>query len=192
VCLRTLLERVDSKHSDSCFTPEGCPGCKELLVRALYWAGLIHDLGKVVLDCAFSSVYSGVRDAVLDEQMSYARAEEALLGFSHSLAGGYLAKHWRLGEDVVEAAVCHHDLALARRHVKLTSAVYLADWVCSGLGFGSTGELEKNAPDDPMLQTAYWKLGLTPQAGTMLMALGQKELKYAQAVVDAVYKGMNS
>lgn len=159
--------------------------------KKCFWAGLIHDVGKIVLDGAFPSVYSGVRDAVLDGRLSYAGAEEELLGFSHSLAGGYLAKQWHLGEEVVEAVVCHHGLALARRHIKLTGAVHLADWVCSSLSFGSTGELEKPAPDDPMLQTAYWKLGLTPQAGDMLLALGKKELKYAQAVVDAVFKGLS-
>lgn len=151
-----------------------------------FMGGLIHDFGKVVLDCAFSSVYSGVREAVIEGEMSYFQAEEEVLGFSHNLAGGYLAKHWDLGEDMVEAIVCHHNVSLGRHYVKLASVLYLADAVCSRLGFGSTGEVGKASSTDPMLKTACWKLGVTPQIFDGLLTLGKKELKYAQAVVDAL------
>jgi len=157
--------------------------------KKCFMGGLIHDFGKVVLDCAFSSVYAGVREAVREGQMSYVCAEEEVLGFTHSLAGGYLAKYWDLGEDMVEAIVCHHNVSLARHHVKLASVLYLADAVCSSLGFGSTGEVgNKPSPTDPMFKTACWKLGVTPQIFDALITLGKKELKYAQAVVDAIVR----
>ncbi|MGA1198709.1 MAG: HDOD domain-containing protein, partial [Candidatus Latescibacterota bacterium] len=156
--------------------------------KKCFKGGLIHDFGKVVLDCAFSSVYSSVREAVHEGRLSYVCAEEDVLGFTHCLAGGYLAHYWDLGEDVVEAIVCHHNMSLARHHVKLASILYLADAVCSSLGFGSTGEIEKPSPTDPMFKTACWKLGVTPQIFDGLLTLGKKELKYAQAVVDAIFK----
>jgi len=153
-----------------------------------FMGGLIHDFGKVVLECAFPSVYSGVREAVLEGHRSYVCAEEDVLGFSHCLSGGYLANYWNMGEDVVEAIVCHHDMSLARHQVKLASVLYLADAMCSYLGFGSTGETDKPSPTDPMFKTACWKLGVTPQIFDGLLTLGKKELKYAQAVVDAIFK----
>lgn len=154
--------------------------------KKCFWAGLMHDAGKVILDRAFGSGYAAVRDAVFKGRIPFVCAEEEIMGFSHSLAGGYLARHWKMGDDVTEALVCHHDLLLARRHTKLTSVLYVADMICSFLEFGSTGELIKPTPADPLLSKAYWKLGLSPRSFDMLVDMGKTELKYAQNMVDAI------
>lgn len=153
-----------------------------------FWAGLVHDFGKVMLDASFSAAYAGVRDAVLKGRIPYVCAEESFFGFSHSLASGYLANVWELGEDVVEAVLCHHDLLFAKRHTKLTSVLFVAALLCGVLEFGSDGEPLKPAPSDPLLAKAYWKLGLTPKSYDMLVDMAQKELKYAQLVVDAIFQ----
>ena len=154
-----------------------------------FWAGLMHDAGKVILDRAFVSGYAAVRDAVFKGRIPFVCAEEEILGFSHSLAGGYLARHWQMGDDITEALVCHHDLLFARRHTKLTSVLYVADLICSFLEFGSTGELTKPTQADPLLAKAFWKLGLPPRSFDVLVEMGKAELKYAQNLVDAISHG---
>lgn len=155
---------------------------------ACFLGGLLHDAGKIILDQAFPSAYSGVRDSVFKEKISYHQAEREFLGFSHGFVGGYLAKQWALGEELAEGIICHHDVSLARQHARMAAVLFLSDAISTYLNFGSTGEMKKVDAADPEFLKAYLKLGFTHKAFESLVETGKKELKYAQVLVDAVFK----
>lgn len=70
-------------------------------------AGLLHDIGKLVLATEYGDGYLKVRDA-LRACGSLLEAERAALGSTHADVGGFLLGLWGVGEEVVEAVFDHH------------------------------------------------------------------------------------
>jgi len=76
----------------------------------LYVAGLIHDVGAVVLDRFKHDVYKEVLDLTRQENISALEAEERIMGASHDMVGGWLMEKWKLSNVFVEVASCHHHI----------------------------------------------------------------------------------
>lgn len=93
-------------------------------------AGLLHDIGRVLLIKDFSQPYSGVLRSVLQNKgAAFHETERSLMGISHDEVGGYLLNWWSLPHPIVEAAVFHHDpLNSAVIHHELVAAVHIADY----------------------------------------------------------------
>ncbi len=70
-------------------------------------AGLLHDVGKLLLIQAGDRDYS----AMLAEDLSADRAhrrERCMLGFDHAMLGGYVLARWNLPEPLPQIVACHH------------------------------------------------------------------------------------
>jgi len=93
-----------------------------------FLAGMIHDVGHVLLDEFFPEVPSATftRDGRLIE--GDIAAEEAVFGFHHAHAGAYLLRLWNLDEEIALAVEHHHaPEALPQRDRTLALAVFAAD-----------------------------------------------------------------
>lgn len=97
--------------------------------------GLMHDLGKVVLDRSLGAEYQPVLDLVYNEQVSFREAERRVLGFDHTEVGSLVAEKWRLPWEIQDAVRHHHDPAMAQLPT-LSSVVSLADALCLKQGIG--------------------------------------------------------
>lgn len=71
-------------------------------------AGLLHDVGKLVLAAQFAPEYVKVLAAVRRENSPLHLLERAMLGVTHAEIGAYLLGLWGLDEPVVEAVYHHH------------------------------------------------------------------------------------
>ena len=105
-----------------------------------FLAGMLHDLGKVVLDCYFSDYYASVLELVKSEEMPILRAEQEILGLSHAEIGGQLAKEWKFSNSYLNTILYHHQPRQARRYQRLVCLVHIADVLCRQLGYGSGGD----------------------------------------------------
>ena len=94
-----------------------------------YTAGLLHDIGKVVLDQHISDRLPFFFRSLGDQKQSIIQAEEKVLGFNHCRAGVILAEKWGFSDALTEVIRCHHTPEDAKAHSQLVEIVYLADRV---------------------------------------------------------------
>jgi HD-like signal output (HDOD) protein len=71
-------------------------------------AGLLHDVGKLILVDAFPDKYTSVMRMAETEGVSCWEAEQNVFGTSHAEIGTYLLWLWGLPDSVVEAVAYHH------------------------------------------------------------------------------------
>jgi len=88
-------------------------------------AGLLHDVGKIVLELYNSNFVREVNDRALlgDERI---KTEKQLFGFAHTEIGKELILKWKLPNDLGEHVNCHHN-PLESSNKLVTSYVYVAD-----------------------------------------------------------------
>jgi HD-like signal output (HDOD) protein/ActR/RegA family two-component response regulator len=93
-----------------------------------FTAGLLHDLGRLVLACKLTSAYSEMLGRQSGGEADLCAAERAAFGASHAEVGAYLLGLWGLPDTIVEATAYHHHPAeLPCRATSLLTCVHVAD-----------------------------------------------------------------
>ncbi len=106
-------------------------------VGLLFTAGLLHDVGKVILNEFVAREYSEIAQRVSQQHMSFIEAESQVLGFTHPEIGARLAETWNLPSAIVQCVRYHHEPELMPTPDPLVDALHLADSVCILLGVGA-------------------------------------------------------
>ena len=106
-----------------------------------YIAGLMHDIGKVVLDQYISSAYPYLYRKASDTSVSLLDIEKEIIGMDHTEIGAILAEKWDLPEIFIDTIQFHHNPEKARINPKLTHMVHIADVLMSRFHTGL--EIEK-------------------------------------------------
>ena len=73
-----------------------------------FMAGLLHDVGKLVLVANLPELYSAALVQAQEHGTTEWEAEHALLGTTHAEVGAYLLGLWGLPDPIVEALAFHH------------------------------------------------------------------------------------
>ena len=136
--------------------------CCKVIARRLrfnqdyaFTAGLLHDIGRLVLVSTFPREYEAVMSYRKMHDSYVIDAERAVLGVDHVQAGMALAEHWNFSETMKHALAHHHDpdapgagllaaivhvanatvhaLDVAREEDELAPAVSSAAWTALGL-----------------------------------------------------------
>lgn len=94
-------------------------------------AGMLHDIGKVVLDVYFTQDYVPVLDAArklkqIPHGPAFVSLETATLGTDHAKIGAFLAQKWKLPTGITEVIQYHHEPELAEHSKPLVYLVALA------------------------------------------------------------------
>jgi len=102
-------------------------------------AGLLHDIGKIILLQYFPKEYQQVTDQLKYQKYhSICDVENSILRVSHQEIGGFLLNWWGMPQTIIEAAAFHHtpfDKRITDR--ELVGVVHLADyyaWQRTGKG----------------------------------------------------------
>ena len=106
-----------------------------------YTAGLLHDIGKVVLDQYIAGAYPLLYREFQGRPAEIIEVETKTLGMDHTRVGGILSEKWSLPTPLADAIRFHHRPEESRSDRSLTTIVYLADLLMSR--FHSGLELER-------------------------------------------------
>lgn len=96
-------------------------------VEEAYVAGLLRDIGKVILDYYMKEEYREILEKIEQEEISFLQGEEAVLGFNHAEIGFKIARKWNLPENLAEAIAYHHRPEEAGQAKELVSLIHIAD-----------------------------------------------------------------
>jgi signal transduction histidine kinase/response regulator RpfG family c-di-GMP phosphodiesterase len=77
-------------------------------VNEAYGAGLLHDVGKLILDLAVPDGYSKALEVARSQALYTLDAERRELGVDHTLAGKWVAEYWGLPHPFSAAIWLHH------------------------------------------------------------------------------------
>lgn len=116
---------------------------------ALFTAGLLHDIGELVI---FNRRPEAAKEALLtvldsDEDLQVFEAERQSLGFDHAAVGGELARQWQLPSLLEECIAYHHDIASATRHPREAAIVHIANVLAHMAEVNATDPTEAAAID---------------------------------------------
>jgi len=90
-------------------------------------AGLLHDIGKVVLAQHFVDLFSRICTKIQDEGLTFLEAEKEVAPVNHAQIGGHLAQHWQLPGALTDAIKYHHAVSKFVADLNLLMIVHVAN-----------------------------------------------------------------
>lgn len=94
-----------------------------------YVAGLLHDIGKLLLDQYVLTDYSQIILYVQKYNQPLWLVEEKLIGIDHARVGGLIAQRWGFPAVLMDAITFHHYPSSAHANVVLPAIVNLANYL---------------------------------------------------------------
>ena len=120
-------------------------------------AGLLHDLGKVVVFVQMPDIHERIQRTMAESGLCPLEAERAVLGFGHDRINAWLADHWNLPRTIKEGMAGHHRPTSSQYHSKYAAVVHVGDFLAKVLEIGDAGN--DGAPAlDPL---AFSSIGLS-------------------------------
>ena len=93
----------------------------------VFTAGIIHDIGKIVMAHYFGDRLQAVMETMYGEKINFWEAEQRHFPMNHADVGMQLTKRWHLPETMCDVTGCHHNLSKTSAVNDLVHIVHVAD-----------------------------------------------------------------
>jgi HD-like signal output (HDOD) protein len=95
--------------------------------EAFFTAGILHDIGRLVMAKAAPEVLMEIDGLLKSEDLNVVQLESEKLGVTHIQVGEALMKKWSMPSFIVQSVLKHHDVEHFGPFAISTSIVYLAN-----------------------------------------------------------------
>lgn len=143
-----------------------------------YTAGLLHDIGQLVLVSQFWPAYVKVLDYRTLHECGAVEAERSVLGMDHAAVGQLLTHHWKFPAHLQYAVGMHHATDVPDAEA-LTLVVMAADAISHALDL-------PQAPANALLATAphlWTRLGVSDALLLQMFARVEKQFAAASQIL---------
>jgi len=153
-----------------------------------FLAGLVHDMGIVVLDQFFHEGFRRVLDLVIAMDMPLRDAETEVFGQDHAAVGKLLARRWNFPAAVSEAIARHHEPWKAKRDPSLAAIVHVADgWRPGSAVMSESGDDETPAMPAPE-DDSFWDRETVDPRALEILRLGPEDLAHFREGLEAEWE----
>lgn len=123
----------------------------------IFIAGLLHDLGKVILDQHCHSEFKQALELAESRNCSLYDAETEVFGATHAEVGRWLAERWNMPEFLIWSIGYHHTPGEAPENSPVVCLVHIANAVTRFKGIGNGGDTQKPPIQTEALQRIKFK-----------------------------------
>ena len=154
-----------------------------------YVAGLVHDVGRIVMASAFQNHFNAIYlEDDIDPMEDLLDRERRILGVDHTELGAiYLSQH-QLPGVLVEVARYHHHPERCEKSRVLTAAVHIADMLVRFARIGKSGN-DEPVEDEAWLGTEAWHI-LHPNTSRTDQLIAQAALKRTLERLPHILEGL--
>ncbi|HEY9201244.1 MAG TPA: HDOD domain-containing protein [Gammaproteobacteria bacterium] len=157
--------------------------CNILHGERLFVAGMLHDIGKLVLYFKEPELSQQVLLQAADDDGQLWKAEKSIIGFTHADVGAALIDAWKLSDTLKEVVQYHHTPLLANRAPIETALVHTANCIVNALAPDT--EVDEHLLDDyPGFEPKT--LEITGLDMTKLPAIMDQAWEHAAEVLDII------
>lgn len=110
------------------------------LAEEAFLAGLMHDIGKLVLNLRVPEEFDEIVQQVYNENCAFNQTEKQVLGFDHAEVGALLVRKWNLSPVLEDTILQHHNPEAMTVDNPLLLYLDLGNKVCHKLGIGFVDE----------------------------------------------------
>jgi HD-like signal output (HDOD) protein len=114
-----------------------------------YTMGLLHDVGKLVLNIIDAEKYHSIYQEVQRTKKTFYEVEKSTLGITHSEVGKILAEKWKMSDKLVDVVAHHHEVEDSKpENIIINAVVEIADHLCNitEMSFGTDFDTD-NLPE---------------------------------------------
>ena len=111
-----LIARELAGHIDAILKPE-----------AMFTAGMLHDIGKLLLFEHFPREMLAVEEVMIRQRLDELTAELGQVGLTHTAVGEALMLHWGLPDVLIDCTRNHHEAVHDGPNRHATHLIYLAN-----------------------------------------------------------------
>jgi len=117
------------------------------LAEEAFLAGLMHDIGKLVLNLKIPEDFDEIVQSVYNDNRPFHLMEKEVLGFDHAEVGARLVNKWNLSQVLESTILNHHNPEALSADNPLLLYLDLGNKLCHkmGIGFVDEPDLDLNA-----------------------------------------------
>ncbi len=125
----------------------------------VHLSAIVHDMGKILFERYANPEFHKALKSAKDCDIPAVKEEARFIGMGHDQAGAWLANKWKMGEEIQNVIMWHHEPLECpnEQYHDLLKLVHMADYISHNQGLGDSGN-----PYPSYDHRVREELGLTP------------------------------